>query len=333
VEQVGLTKARSIGPIAEEVERAGGSVARVFRRAELPLGILDQPERLLLLRDQLRLLECAAREIGDEAISARLSVKAGVAGLGSYGLRMLAAPQLENAIVNSGRLIGSLLQSATAIDLTRQGRWAKWSYRVTDAAPVGRQKNEILALGYMLDLLRRFAGARWQPVRAELSGSFLPGRSAVQDVLSCAIEPGEVAGVTIPAELLELPNPRRRILFDDAADEVPDAADLAACVEQLLSLALLEGRPRIDWLCRRLGLSRRTLQRRLARRGTRFDEILNRLLAHRATALMADPNTPVTAVALELGYADPAHFTRAFTRWSGQAPRDWRRRTSDGSKG
>ena len=34
MENVGLTKARSIGPIAEEVERAGGTVARVFRHAE-----------------------------------------------------------------------------------------------------------------------------------------------------------------------------------------------------------------------------------------------------------------------------------------------------------
>jgi hypothetical protein len=183
---VGLTKARSIGPIAEEVERAGGSVARIFRHAELPLAMLDQPEWLLLLRDQLQLLECAAREIGDEAISARLSVKAGVAGLGRYGLRILGAPRLESAIVRSVELIGPLLQSATSIGLVRKGRWAKWTYCVIDAAEIGRQKNEILALGYMLALLCRFAGANWQSARAEHSGSALPGRSSVQDAL-----PGE----------------------------------------------------------------------------------------------------------------------------------------------
>jgi AraC-like DNA-binding protein len=322
---VGLTKARSIGPIAEEVERAGGSVARIFRHAELPLEMLDQPERLLLLRDQLRLLECAAREIGDEAISARLSVKAGVAGLGRYGLRILGAPRLESAIVRSVELIGPLLQSATSIGLVRKGRWAKWTYRVTDAAEIGRQKNEILALGYMLDLLRRFAGANWQPARAEHSGSALPGRSSVQDALHCAIDQGAVAGISFPAELLDLPNPERRTAAGAAASEVPDAADLVACIEHLLALALLDGRPRIDWLCRRLNLSRRTLQRQLARLETSFDEIMARVLARHATALMADPRRPITAVALDLGYSDPAHFTRAFTRWTGRAPRDWRR--------
>ena len=325
MEQVGLTKARSVGPIAEEVERTGGSVARVFHRAELPLGILDQPERLILLRDQLRLLECAAREIGDEAISARLSVKAGVVGLGSYGLRILAAPRLDSAILRSGELIGPLLQSATSIGLVRKGRWAKWTYRVTDAAEIGRQKNEILALGYMLDLLRGFAGAHWQPARVELAGAALPGRSSVQDALHCAIDQGVIAGITFPAELLDLPNPERRATAGDAACDVPDVADLVACVEHLLALALLDGRPRIDWLCRRLNLSRRTLQRQLARLDTSFDDILGRVLARQAAVLMADPRQPITAVALELGYADPAHFTRAFTRWTGQAPRDWRR--------
>ncbi len=325
MENVGLTKARSIGPIAEEVERAGGSVARVFRHAELPLGILDQPERLILLRDQLRLLECAAREIGDDALPARLSVKAGVPGLGNYGQRMLDAPRLETAIHSSIDLIGSLLQSATSIGLVRQGRLAKWTYRVTDAAVIGRQKNEILALGYVLDLFRRFAGAAWQPVRVELTGTALPERASVQDALHCTIERGEVAGVTFAAELLELPNPVRRPSAADSGPEVPDAADLVACVEHLLALALLEGRPRIDWLCRRLSLSRRTLQRQLARLETSFDEILGRVLARQAAALMADPRQPITAVALDLGYSDSAHFTRAFTRWTGHAPRDWRR--------
>ena len=61
----GLTRARSMGPVADIVERSGGSVARAFRRAELPLRLIDEPDRLILLRDQLNLVECAAREIGD----------------------------------------------------------------------------------------------------------------------------------------------------------------------------------------------------------------------------------------------------------------------------
>jgi len=42
----GLTKARSMGPVADLVERSGGSIARVFRRAELPLRLIEEPDRL-----------------------------------------------------------------------------------------------------------------------------------------------------------------------------------------------------------------------------------------------------------------------------------------------
>ena len=87
----GLTKMRSIGPLAREVERSGGSLARVFRRAELPLGLLDEPERLILLKDQFLLLECAGREIGDDALPARLSIGGGMASLGAYGEFVCAA--------------------------------------------------------------------------------------------------------------------------------------------------------------------------------------------------------------------------------------------------
>ncbi|MGO8857850.1 MAG: hypothetical protein ACLQO1_19360 [Steroidobacteraceae bacterium] len=55
----GLTKARSMGPVVAAVQRAGGSVPRLFRRAELPMRLVDHPDCLIPLRDQLKLVEFA----------------------------------------------------------------------------------------------------------------------------------------------------------------------------------------------------------------------------------------------------------------------------------
>src|SRR5215470_5733261 len=98
MQETGFTKARSNGALADAVEIRGGSIARVFARAELPLSLIDQPELLVPLRDQVHLLEYASREIGDDALSARLASEAGVPGLGVYGDRLLSAPRLEAAI-------------------------------------------------------------------------------------------------------------------------------------------------------------------------------------------------------------------------------------------
>lgn len=93
----------------------------------------------------------------------------------------------------------------------------------------------------------------------------------------------------------------------------------------MTGLALCEAYPRIDWVAAKLGLTRRTLQRRLSAHGTTFAALVESLLRNSAQDLLANTAEPVTAVALKLGYADMAHFTRAFRRWTGMAPSAYRR--------
>jgi AraC-like DNA-binding protein len=327
--ETGFTKARSNGALADAVESRGGSIARVFARAELPLSLIDQPEMLVPLRDQVHLLEYASREIGDDALSARLASEAGIPGLGVYGDRLLSAPSLEAAIARASLLIGALLQSSTSLRLDIDGPRARWTYDISVSTEVGRQKHDILALGYMLDLLRRFAGPRWTPPQVKVVGPPTAGRAAVQDVLSCELSRGDVSAIVFPSELLELPSLRPGPPGDagivDSETPVHDPSDIVKCVEQLIRLALLEGRPRIDWVARKLDLSGRSLQRHLAIHDTTFEAVMDRVFTRHATTLLEQGGMPTTQVALQLGYADPSHFVRAFRRWTGQTPREFRR--------
>jgi AraC-like DNA-binding protein len=327
----GLTRTRSMGPVADIVARSGGSVARVFRRAELPLRLIDEPDRLILLKDQLNLVECAAREIGDDALAARLSTEAGFESLGPYGRRTAMMPRLDQAIVCASTTIGSMLQSSTRFTLKVSGGYAKWTYGVTDRIEIGRQKNEMLAFGYMLDLIRRFAGAGWTPSRVELPGPPLPARAAIENVFRSDLSRGEAATIIFPAAYLEMPNPRPPRMKADGADELPDPEDLVACVGHLIGLGLLDGRRDFDWLCRRLEISRRSLQRQLAARGASFEGIMRRTLLDRSFDLLTREKASVTTAAFELGYADPAHFSRAFRRWTGESPRGWRQSRTGGA--
>jgi hypothetical protein len=70
---------------------------------------------------------------------------------------------------------------------------------------MGRQKHDILALGYMLDLLRRFAGPR-SPPRVQVIGPPVMDRTAVEEVLSCEVSRGKASAIIFRSELLELPN-------------------------------------------------------------------------------------------------------------------------------
>jgi AraC-like DNA-binding protein len=321
----GLTKARSMGPVADLVERAGGSLPRVFSRADLPLRLIEEPNRLILLKDQLALVECAAREIGDAALAARLSTEAGFSSLGTYGRHVEAMPDLGAAIACASATIGPLLQSSTQFAFTVSGGEARWSYGVTDPVEVGRQKNEMLALGYMLDLVQSFAGETVTPSRIELTGPPVAAKATVESVFRGELARAERAALVFPAELLEAPNPHGEKARDGLMDaELPDASDLVACAEALIGVALLESRPGIDWLARHLDMSRRSLQRQLATQGTSFGALLDRASFARARDLLR-LGAGATEVAYELGYSDPAHFSRAFRRWAGEPPRVWRK--------
>jgi AraC-like DNA-binding protein len=327
--ETGFTKARSNGAIADAVEIRGGSITRVFARAELPLGLIDQPDLLVPLRDQVRLLEYASREVGDPALPARLAAEAGIPGLGVYGNRLLAAPRLESAIARASLLIGALLQSSTNLRLQVDPPWARWTYDISDATEVGRQKHDLLALSYMLDLLRRFAGPRWTPTQVQVMGPPVAGRTAVEEVLSCDLSRGEVSAITFPSELLELPNLRPGPPDDAsivaAETLLPDPCDIVKCVEHLIRLALLEGRPRVDWVARKMDLSGRSLQRHLSAQNTTFEAVMDRVLTRHSMSLLERSEIPITELALQLGYADPSHFVRAFRRWTGQTPGEFRR--------
>jgi AraC-like DNA-binding protein len=72
-------------------------------------------------------------------------------------------------------------------------------------------------------------------------------------------------------------------------------------------------------------MSVRTLQRRLADNELKFNDLLNQARYGHAKQKLQNSRLPVAEIAKSLGYSDPAHFTRAFRRWYGLSPTDFRR--------
>jgi len=70
-----------------------------------------------------------------------------------------------------------------------------------------------------------------------------------------------------------------------------------------------------DEAARRLGVSRRTLVRRLAAEGVTFRGLLDVTLRERARVMLDQRNVSRDAIAARLGYADPTSFSRACRRW------------------
>ena len=222
-----------------------------------------------------------------------------------------------------------MLQSATDLRLHFEGRQVRWSYCTRDSAAEGRQQNHVLAYFHMFEMIRAFAGPGWQPDRVIVPGTPTAGRSELAQLVDAPVSYSEgVGGIVFDRRLLSLPAARRRrsglTLSDlEQALDVPEPDDLDGTVTALIELQMLDGIPNVDWVARRLAVSTRSLQRRLAARGARFSDLVQAAMERRAFDLLLGGEQSVTQIAMSLGYSDAAHFSRAFKSWTGMSPSAW----------
>ena len=106
----------------------------------------------------------------------------------------------------------------------------------------------------------------------------------------------------------------------------PDSLERA--LAEHLSEALSNGIPRASNVARALGMSERTLYRRLAESGQTYQEVLEDTQRSLAERLLSQPAFSIPDIAFLTGFSEQSSFNRAFKRWVGQTPGAYRRAAS-----
>jgi AraC-like DNA-binding protein len=106
---------------------------------------------------------------------------------------------------------------------------------------------------------------------------------------------------------------------------------VAVRVRELLTTKLAYGEPSEENVARLLNLSVRTLQRKLIDSGTTYRRVLDNTRRDMALSYLKVSLCSVTTITYMLGYSATSSFTRAFRRWTGQSPTDWRAQASSGT--
>jgi AraC-like DNA-binding protein len=107
--------------------------------------------------------------------------------------------------------------------------------------------------------------------------------------------------------------------------ELPDPESFRDQVRRAMWSALGDGQPALGAIATKLAVSPRTLQRRLREEGTSYGELLDLLRREFATRLLRERKLAVYEIAFLLGYAEPSTFHRAFRRWTGRSPQQFRK--------
>jgi len=122
-------------------------------------------------------------------------------------------------------------------------------------------------------------------------------------------------------------NPLLEETYERQCRELAAALDVKSSeVEQVVELLVrCKGRwPSIEEASERIGMSARTLRRRLDEQGTSYSGLLEGVRRKQAEELLAGTGLTVEQIAESLGYAETASFTHAFKRWTGESPRHFR---------
>lgn len=100
---------------------------------------------------------------------------------------------------------------------------------------------------------------------------------------------------------------------------------IATRIRHLLVDGFPELPPAMDAVARKLGTSERSLRRRLRSEGVSFQEIVAGAMGEIARGLLRDPSKTIQETAFSLGFSDASSFHRAFKRWTGETPAEYRK--------
>ncbi|MFW6051219.1 MAG: AraC family transcriptional regulator [Myxococcota bacterium] len=295
---------------------------------------LARPGARLPMPTVIELTERARRLSGEPGLGFYLGLQMRVSTHGELGVAAMTASTVREALELAERFAPT---RTTALSLRLH----------EDAGVAAVAIDEHVSLGSVRDvILLSLVVGLWQ------MGMALTGRELRGDVDLAFEEPGYFARFAPFAPgRVRFGQPVSQLVFDPSILELPIVmADpvaqrvareqceqaLDALGEQATFLARVRahlpreegGFHRLEEVARRMHVSERTLKRRLREEGTTFSRLVEEQRRHLATLLLRSPDPSVEEIADRLGYADPANFTRAFRRWTGQSPRAFRRSAS-----
>ena len=297
-------------------------------RCGIPACAWNEADLNVPLTGFVRLLENGSSAGQDPSFGWEMGRRFDLMALGELGEAILKAPTLGNALLTFSRFL-RLIQDTSELKLAVEDDLAILSYRILDPDIWPRQQDAEFTLSIIHTLIEACAGAGWHP--AALTFEHGPGRAEQfwneRAGVNCTFG-HETNSIVIPVAMLNAPMPapdrttwcRHADLLSHALIERNRARPMAARVASALLACF--GRTTADQrtIARTLGMSCRTMHRRLEREGTRYSEVLADCRIRVARSSISQGRKTLSQIAFDLGYSDQSAFCRAFKQSCGMTP-------------
>lgn len=281
-----------------------------------------------------RLWRAAERCTGDPGFGLKAGAAIHSGSLGEVGFALQSAATLRDAlglVQKYQRLIsdGGRFQMLP-------GEAATWVVYHPCQGRLAFSPHQIEAvLAAVVALARLLTLTPGTPQRVQFSQPRLGPLAGYRDAFRCPVDFEQAfSGVLVDNALLDRPLPQADRRLAQVHEQVT-AARLAALTMHGIDVAALRQwladfpgpqLPRRREAAGALGISERTLARRLAAQAHTYERLLDDVRRECALAAVADPKRALADIARTLGFAETSTFYRAFQRWTGMPPARWRAR-------
>jgi AraC-like DNA-binding protein len=314
------------------LKSAGVEVAPLLKRVGLTPEVIADPEERMSVRSQIALLDEAASALKDDCLGFTLArdhdpreigllyyVMASSQTLGD-GLKRVAR---YSRITNEALVVGYREGNRLVVSLSYSG-----VSRHSD-----RHQMEFCMFG-LLRICRMLTGQNIVPQYFSIAHHRAEGASEMARFVGTKVEFGaDRDEFALNVDARELPLTHADTHLNDLllkyceaalADRRGDTSQLRTRVENAISSLLPHGRVLVEDVARSLGMSKRTLARRLSDEGLNFTDILQQLRRDLAVRYLDDRKLHVSKIAWLLGFHEVSAFTHACKRWTGKTPREIR---------
>ncbi len=311
---------KELGPCADELG--------------IPRSIFQRPDVEFSIEDYYRLLECAASSV-DPHIGLSMGKTLRVSDLGALGHAVEAATTVGYGLSLLVRYL-YVFAHANVIRLDVGKEIFVLGYNLTDSHLAIHQQDVELAMSLMAKTIRDISGRQLNPTLVDFAHSRPDYDKQLQAHFGCEVRYDRGFNrLQYSAHVLEMPaqNPDPSLLqalefyLADRFKLRSEDGDLLDKVNHLIATSLGGGVPEIEVIATTLGLSRRTLQRRLSEAGAVFSDMIDAVRREIAQDYVLHSDHSLTDISLMLGYQEQSSFSRAFRRWTNASPQQLRDQT------
>lgn len=325
-------QAKAAEKILKAAVARGVKAESLCQAVKFDASVLDDPDSRMPFAQLVALYEKAAELTGDDDFGLHIGESVDLSLFDVVGYCALNSSTLGAAFARVARY-HSIWTDGALFTLESANETSAIVYSYSDPSILERRQDSEMTLATVTTLCRTIAAPDFAPAAVEFQHAAPNDLSEHRRLFNCPVKfDAPTNRLSFPSDFLSLPIAKADAslcaLLDRHAEELlakfPPRDSLIDQVRNAIADEFRGGEPSLERIADHLGLTPRTLQRKLQELGTSYNDVLDQMRRQLAERYLREPKMAICEVAYLLGFSESSSFHRAFKRWTGVTPKEFR---------